>query len=262
MITDKSNVQSIEKAVSILNLFTEHGEQLTLQDIHLLTGYNKTTTLRFCSTLVKVGFLEKIYEGTSPYYRLGIRLFTLGSRVLNRIDIGERARRYLVHMTKTLDINAYVFIEREERAICIGVSRGAHYYRDMTAHIGDIIALNVGGGPLAILGFMHPDKQLRIVERLALTPAEREQLLARLGRIRTQGYAVSHNEFIMNTMAIGAPVLDHEGEVIAALSVGSMDSFLRDTAVRERATRITCQAAQALSREIGWSGAVEVDEVQ
>ncbi|WP_077211740.1 IclR family transcriptional regulator [Bacillus dakarensis] len=252
-MSDKSVIQSVQKAAIILKLFNKKEPMLTLQEIHQKTGFTKTTAMRFCTTLTSIGFLEKVYIGQAPYYRLGIELFTIGSTVINTIDLPERARKYLQEISNTLEDNSYLFIVRNNKAYCIDAVKGSYYIQDATTNIGDVLPLNIGGGPLAILAYIHMDDQNQIIDSFNLNDEERKELKERLENIRTAGYSFSSNETNLNTSAIGVPIFNHEGKVVGSLSVGGIEIRFNKDRV-PKIIEVIREAGYKFSRELGWQG--------
>ncbi|MFD4819880.1 IclR family transcriptional regulator [Peribacillus butanolivorans] len=250
-MSSKSIIQSVEKAAVILKLFSKKEPMLTLQDIHQKTGFTKTTAMRFCNTLTGIGFLEKVYIGQTPYYRLGIELFTLGSTVVNSIDLPERAKKYLQRVSSTLEDSSFLFLLRNEKAYCIYSVKGSHYILDATTNIGDVLPLNIGGGPLAILANLDIDYQNEIIRTFNLNNGDRNSLIKRLQEVRMNGYSLSRNETNPNTAAIGVPIFNHEGKVVAALSVGSIETRFNNDRVPIIVKELK-EASQSLSKELGW----------
>lgn len=249
---DKSIIHSVEKAASILKLFTKKEPLLTLHDIHLRTGFTKTTAMRFCNTLTNIGYLEKVNVGQVPHYRLGIELFAIGSKVINSIDIAERAKTYLQEISDKLEDNSYFFVQRKNRAYCIEAVKGSYFILDATTNIGDALPLNIGGGPLAILAYIEKSNQLEIISSLNLDEEEKEKLLKRLEATKIAGYSFSQNETHPNTAAVGVPIFNHENVVVGALSVGGIDVRFNKERLPE-IVKVVKEAAVKLSSEIGWN---------
>lgn len=251
-MSDGSFIQSVEKAAAILDIFTKNESLLSLNDIHLKTKFSKTSLLRFCNTLCNIGYLEKVYVGKVPYYRLGIKLFTLGSRVIHSIDLPERAKKYLISISEALNDNSYLFIERNNKALCVDKIKGKFYIQTNTTYIGDTYPLHIGGGPLAILAHMDLNKQSEIINMLNLSKDKKNSLCNRLELTKRNGYSLSKNEVFPKTAAVGVPIFNHEGLVIAALSVGGIETRFSDDRLPE-VVKVLKEAALKLSREIGWS---------
>lgn len=249
---DHSIIKSVEKAAQILDLFMESSNHmLTLQDIQSKTNFSKTSTYRFCNTLNRIGYLEKIYIGNNTYYRLGIKLLTLGGYVTKSIDITERAKKHLIKISNELGDNSYLFIERNNQAYCIDAIKGGYYIQTNTTYIGDSFPFNRGGGPLALLAYMETSKQQKMVEQFQLNTEEEKLLYDRLELIRNRGYSFSKNETFKKTTAIGVPVFDHNGIVTAAFSVGGISSRFNDERL-PKVVNILKKESINLSKALGW----------
>lgn len=248
---DKSIIQSVEKVDVILKLFTKKQHMLTLHDIHQQTGFTKTTAMRFCNTLTSIGYLEKIYIGQIPYYRLGIELFRIGNLVMNTINIPERAKRYLQEISNQLEDSSYLFIERNDKAYCIEAVKGSYFIQDATTNIGDVLPLDRGGAPLAILANMERSRQSVILDSLELSNSEKQYFYKRLEIIRNNGYSFSSNEVTLNTAAVGVPIFNHEGTVVAAISVGAIEARFSNERL-PKIVELLKNAGNKLSKELGW----------
>ncbi|WP_209123571.1 IclR family transcriptional regulator [Alkalihalobacillus sp. BA299] len=252
---DKSIVQSVEKAAAILRLFSKKDPKLTLSEISKRTSFNKTTALRLCNTLEKVGFIEKVYSSSTPYYRLGIELFKIGSAILHSLDITSRAKPHLKRITELTGDNSYLFIEKNNLAHCIDTVKGDYLVRDTTTELGDTYNLNQGGGPLAMLAFLDNKKKFEVFNALNLSNEEVRKLDDRLDQIRAKGYSISRGEIYRSAAAMGAPILDFQGNVIGALSVGGIIDRFSDERM-PHIVEVLTNATEELSREFGWEGKV------
>lgn len=71
----QSSMQTVDKALSLLNLFSERRAAIGLSELSRLSGFNKATVRRFLIALEKHGFVEQ--DATSRAYRLGPALLRL-----------------------------------------------------------------------------------------------------------------------------------------------------------------------------------------
>lgn len=243
-------IQSIVKVPEVLDVFTTKN-LCTLHDIHLKTGFSKTTASRICNTLVKIGYLEKVFVGQTPYYQLGIELYRLGRHAIESIDIQSSAKKYLQIISERLGDNSYLFIEKKQKALCIEKIKGSYYIQTATTHIGDTLPFYKGGGPLSMLAFYNNEKQQAIMKQEGLLAAEIETLLPRLKEINSCGFALSLNEFAQNTGALGVPVFGLSNEVVGALSVGGIVDRFQDDRIPV-IEEILKENALALSLELGY----------
>ncbi|WML39727.1 IclR family transcriptional regulator C-terminal domain-containing protein [Neobacillus sp. OS1-2] len=170
---------------------------------------------------------------------------------MNTINIPERAKRYLQEISSQLEDSSYLFIERNNKAYCIEAVKGSYFIQDATTNIGDVLQLNQGGAPLAILANMEMSRQSEIFDLLNLSPSEIQYFFKRLEIIRNNGYAFSSNEVTLGTAAIGVPIFNHEGIVVAALSVGAIEARFSNERL-PKIVEVLKDAGNKLSNEIGW----------
>ena len=89
-------VAAVERALTILDAFTDRDPRLSLADLAKRTKMYKSTLLRLARSLENFGYLVRDEDGT---YRLGSKLLQLGSlyqRHLNTADIVPDVLRSLV----------------------------------------------------------------------------------------------------------------------------------------------------------------------
>jgi DNA-binding IclR family transcriptional regulator len=184
-----------------------------------------------------------------------MRLFELGSLVLQRMDLWDEALPFLENLVRdsgetghlaVLDGGEAIYIERVEarRALRVPSAVGRGY----PAH-----ATNLGK---VLLAYTDP-AQLEewIAERglvgfTANTITDAAQLRAELTAIRERGYAVDNEEYDEGLRCIGAPVWDHNGRVVAAVGIGGPVTRITPARIEELA-ELVMAAARGLSRRLG-----------
>ena len=96
---------------------------------------------------------------------------------------------------------------------------------------------------------MDATKLRRAIARTPLAPVA--AFPKRLARVARQGYAVANGELEVGYVAIGAPVRRHDGEVIAAISLGGPSTRFTDSRIRALVKPVT-EAAARVSQRLGW----------
>jgi DNA-binding IclR family transcriptional regulator len=246
-------IQSIERAVSILNAFSAEAPELGVTELAERLSLHKSTVHRFLVNLEAAGLVER--NTRSGRYRLGLRIFELGGLVLQQMNLWDEALPFLEGLVRdsgetghlaVLDGGEAIYIEKVEarRALRIPSAMGRGY----PAH-----ATNLGKVLLAHL----PREELRAVVAEHGLPAytphtitDADRLDAELARIRTQGYAVDNEEYDEGLRCIGAPIQDHTGQVVAALGIGGPVTRVTPARVGELA-ELVIAAAKGLSRRLG-----------
>ena len=71
-----------------------------------------------------------------------------------------------------------------------------------------------------------------------------------LAQTRGRGYSVDQQEGILGVFCVGAPVRDHTGRSVAAISLSTIKDFFKP----ERTGPLVAAAAVEVSRAMGWKG--------
>jgi IclR family transcriptional regulator, acetate operon repressor len=86
----------------------------------------------------------------------------------------------------------------------------------------------------------------------SLTITSHERLRKDLAGVRERGYAVNYLELEAELVGVGAPVRDHRGAIVAALSISAPVSRMPRELVPAAGAHVV-KAASTLSRDLGWS---------
>ena len=97
-------------------------------------------------------------------------------------------------------------------------------------------------------------RYIRIGELSKFTPktiTDLSTLEAHLQTVRKQGFAVDNEERYLGVRCVGAPVFDHEGQVVASFSVSGPTSYV-DLNRLDELTEIVIDIATHLSVQMGY----------
>jgi DNA-binding IclR family transcriptional regulator len=109
-----------------------------------------------------------------------------------------------------------------------------------------------------LLAYSEENEVRRIIKTAGLprftqnTITDEDELLQNLARIRKQGYAYDLEEILPDLCCVGAPIYNHKGQVIAAVSM-SIPAFRfrrSQTEFREAVMR----TAKIISKRLGYYG--------
>jgi len=247
-------VQVIDRVLGVLEVLANNGATLTLVELSKRLGLPKSTVLRLLMVLESHRFVKR--EAQSGAYRLGLKLFELGSRAMAQLNLSERAKPHLERLVFTtgetaflcvLDDGEVLSLERVEssRAVRVPSSVGWRGPAHCTA---------VGKALLAVL----PEADLSVLVRkrklhayTANTITSLTRLRNELQTVRERGYAVDQEEMEEGLQCIAAPVRDHSGKSVASMGILSPAFRLPDRKIPQLATSIVNEAND-LSVELGY----------
>jgi DNA-binding IclR family transcriptional regulator len=234
-------LEGLDRIVAIMDLLGESDSCLSLAEICKRMELRKSTAHRALMALEHTGLIER---APGNRYRLGLKLYDMGSRAVEQVDLRERVNPYLrklalrvgetVHLG-VLHRTRIVYLDKVEpinRRVCVSSRTGTS---------NPVYSTSMGK---AILAYLPPEEAMKIVSEIQFNPftsktiSSREELLSALDRVRRRGYAIDDEEMEIGTRCVGAPVFDGEGRPIAALSVSGSASRLAAHCVPGIATHV------------------------
>jgi IclR family KDG regulon transcriptional repressor len=265
MSENEYSISSLEAALDVAECFiTSTGPVRGVSEISRQTGLHKTRVFRILSTLTKRGYIEQDPE--TQKYRLGSRFLVLGEAYRNSVDLRNIALPFMTQLAKESGDAAHLFVPSGDRALCLDVRLGDHVVQAAT-RVGDRLGYNVGAAPKILLAFMPEpaiSKMLNEMEFIQYSPrtiTARAELEGILAQIRTQGYCVAEEDYELNTFAIGAPICNHTGEVIAAMSIAIPQSrYNHDLQMTK--LRLVLDIVAQLNKKLGYRGEIPSTGVQ
>jgi IclR family transcriptional regulator, KDG regulon repressor len=255
--TDSSSpykVQVLDRSLAIIDALANARDDASLAELAEKVKLHKSTVHRLTSILERHGILER--DTRSGRYRLGLRLFELGNIAMGRFDIRDRAHPHLEKLLYEVDETVHLCALEAGEVLYLDKIEPVRSVR-MASRIGrrnPAHCTSVGKAILAFLPESEADDILRqhglkrLTPKTITTPAE---LKADLKLIRDRGYAIDNEENEESVRCIGAPVLDHNGRPIAAISISAPSFRLPLDKVPTVAASV-CRAALALSKESGY----------
>jgi IclR family acetate operon transcriptional repressor len=251
----QGGVQSLARALDLLEAFPEFGPELGLTRIAGLAQINKATAYRLLSTLEERGYVERSQE--TRKYRLGRRLFELGSYFQNQLEIRRVALAYLRAMVDQAHEAAFLCIREGDEALCIERVESEQQVNIFTLRVGGRQPLHCGAAPRALLTGLD-DEEIKAYARHTGLPAftphtitSLDRLMADIQLTRERGYAVSLNDVVVGIAAVGAPIYNHTGCVIASISLSGLSSRYESEHITELAN-IVLATANRLSAQLGF----------
>ncbi|MFE8015895.1 IclR family transcriptional regulator [Streptomyces antibioticus] len=208
----------LDKAASVLDCFRPDGGAFRLTEIAARTGLAKTTAFRLCSDLVRLGLLER--DGET--YRLGGKLFELGSLVPRRLDLREAALPFLQDLFEATHETVHLGVREGHDVVYIERIHG-HQTLALPSRIGGRLPLTCTGVGKALLAFSGSELADEVLAGPLprLTPysvTDPERLRTVVEQIQVSGLAYEEQEAALGVNCIASPVFDGS-TAVAALSV-------------------------------------------
>lgn len=248
-------VAGIERAIDVLMLFTAEGvRDLGVTEIANELGLSKAVVHRVLASFKSADMVELDEE--TRRYRLGVRALRIGMAYLDGVEILDVARERLERLVEQTQETATLSVRSGQRRVYVAQAT-PHRDIKMVVQIGSAHPLHAGASSKAILAFMPQEYQDAYLARGELekmtdrTIVSLAALREDLAGIRERGYSTSLGERQVGAGSVAAPVLDHTGVPVAALSVcGPVERFSAEAELcAERLLEVTSD----LSRRIGYA---------
>jgi len=192
-------VEAVERALTLLDVFTEDDDELTLAELAEKTGYYKSTILRLSRSLERFGYLTRQPAGD---FRLGPALWRLGSLYRRGFDLGEYVRPVLRRLRDETGETASFYIRDGDVRVCLYRQNSN---REIRHHLdeGARLSLEHGAAGKVLVAFSGKDG-----------PG--------LEQVRAMGHAVSMGERDNDVAALAVPVRKPDGMLRGALALSGL----------------------------------------
>lgn len=246
-------VQSIERAVQIMSLLAD--QPTTPAALARQLDVHRSTVLRLVLLLKEHRYLRKLPDGA---YAIGPEIVNLASRAAEQFRLVPLAHPILQQFSARYGQAVHLAELQGDQIIYIDKVNPVSRPIQLTSRIGGTVTLHTASVAKAILAF-QPDKTISNMlagyrfERLTnRTITSMPEFLECLRLVRERGWSEDRGEKEEYINAIGAPIHNASGDVIAAVSAIDLKVVrgLDDMEIQSLDALIQC--AEQISIELGW----------
>lgn len=246
---DGKIIQSVSKAMRLLDILAESSSALSLAEISQKTGWPKSTVHGLLATMRESAVVAQDEDGR---YRLGIRLFEYGCILSSSWTIVDRAKPFLQHIS--YETGDAVFLSILDRGEVITLDRANNRSGLwISAEMGCRLPIHCTSQGKLFLAYMPEEERTELLQRTVMSSytdrsitTERE-LREELSKIRQQGYATEFGEYKTGTRSVAAPIFDETGNVRYAIGVISVSRQLEQEQFN-RAISVVVDTAKKISQ--------------
>lgn len=218
----EQRVESVERALSIIEAFSAKDAELTLAQLSEETGLYKSTILRLCKSLERFGYIVRKPSGK---FRIGPSLWRLGSLYSRSFELSEIIRPELRILVDETSETATFYVREGNDRVCL--------YREVSPHPlrfdldeGSRLPMDRGAAAHVLRAYSEDAR-----------PEDHA--------IRQAGYVISNAERSPEVTAVAVPVFKRSGDMRGAIGV-SAPSFRFDHDACRRAIGSLTSAATRL----------------
>jgi DNA-binding IclR family transcriptional regulator len=245
-------VPSVEKAFKILEFMASEKQGYTISELSRRFGLPISTTNNLLLTLVHCGYLQRNGKRS---FRVTTKLLGEAAKVMENNPLRDLAHEELERMTNRTELASMLSIRDGDQVVCIDKVEGASQIR-VASSIGRRFHLHSTPTGKAILAYASEAEVDAILARTglpAVTPftiTSGEVFHGELKRVRAQGYAVDNEENTVGIRGVAAPIFDHAGQMVGAISTGGVGVQLDDRMLSVIAAVREC--ARIVSAKLGF----------
>jgi len=213
------NVQSLERAASILELFEENNKPKSVKEIVSILSLSKSTVFGLINTLANLGYLSQDPETLK--YSLGLKILSLGNSASGSNLLAKTANPHLTKLSFRFQETCLLAIEEAGFVVYIDKTESPGSIAIRT-RIGTKKELYCTGVGKCFLAYMQKSTAENILSlgtepKTPNTITEIHKIWEELAIIRSQGYAFDNEEFELGINCLAVPVFNRNKDIIASI---------------------------------------------
>ena len=215
--------RTLVRAIEILDLLSKNKEGHTLVEIVDVLDAPKSSVFDILKTLVHTKMVEEDFSTGKVRYKIGLHTFLIGSNYVNGVDIVKVAKQYLVPLADKMKATTFMAILDDYMDTYLYKYESPESIIT-TANIGSRRQLHSAALGKVMLAFSSKEFVDEAIKHIDFEPYTEytitsiDKYLELLEEVRKKGYAKSNREDALHQVAAAAPVFDHTGNVVAAIS--------------------------------------------
>ncbi|WP_032093801.1 MULTISPECIES: DNA-binding transcriptional regulator KdgR [Pasteurellaceae] len=219
--TQPEAVSSVLKVFGIIEALAEQKE-IGITDLAQRLMMSKSTTYRFLQTMKTLGFVSQ--EGETDKYSLTLKLFEVGAKSLEYVDLITLANKEMAHIAKQTNETLHLGMLEGNEIIYLH-KIDSNYSLRMHSRIGRRNPLySTAIGKVLLSDYSNAEVQEILKDVVFIKHTEKtleniEQLEQELDKVRRQHYAEDNEEQEPGLRCIAAPVYNRFGKIIAGISI-------------------------------------------
>lgn len=232
--TNTKFVNSVVKALRILECFSVKQPELSLSEISKMLSIPKSTTLNLIRTLVAKGYLIPCPNGVT--YRLGYKLMPLSYRLRASLPVVHYATPFLEELQVKTGENVYLTTHMYGQVLYLeGLYPSIRVGNYSIA--GKQLPMHCTGCGKAMLAYLPEEEIQEIIDTYGLcsftskTITDPDELSVELKKIRDNGYAMDNGEETAGCKCVALPIRDQDGYPVGSISISGTPTSLKDSLI-------------------------------
>lgn len=249
-----SNVQSLERALTLLNILSDHPDGIQISRLAEKTGLSKSTIHRLLSTLLNMKYVTQ--DPKTEKYGLGYQVMYLSRNMTANSGLISSARPILESLCEDINETIHLCVEDNAEVVYIDKIESSQTIR-MYSRIGSRNPMYCTGVGKILLSGMNEEEfkqatvSIDFVKRTAKTIDSLEELQKEIERVKKQQYALDNIENEEGIRCIAAPICDFSGKIVASFSVSGPVHRITMERIHDELIRKMRETSKKISQQLG-----------
>lgn len=215
--------RTLLRSIEILDLISKKKEGYTLAEIVEIMDIPKSSVFDILKTLLHTNMIEEDFSTGKTKYKIGLHSFLIGINYVNGVDIVNVAKKYLVPLADKMQATTFMAI-LDDYMVTYLYKYESKESIITTANIGSRRELHSAALGKIMLAFSSEEFVNEAIKHINFEPYTEYTITSiakyfeEIKEAKIKGYAKSNREDALHQIAVAAPVFDHNGQVIAAIS--------------------------------------------
>ena len=246
--------QVLDRVMQILDCFTNETPELSFSELAERLDLNRSTLYRLIEATRSHGLTE--IDPETGKYHLGLRLFELGTLAVGRLELQRSAIPVLEKLVDQTGETAHLCVLDGSDVVYVAKVESRHTLR-IPSSVGRRNPAYCTGVGKAILAFLPEEELAAFLKNTRLRPLTKKTIVStaelekQLKTTRMRGYSVDDQEIDEGIRCVGAPVRDHNGQVVAAVSIAGPSIRITKSKLPSLAARVQ-EAGARISEQLGY----------
>ncbi len=241
----------IGKALDIIAILRSSAQPLSLNELTLRLELAKSSVFRILHTLEVSGYIDRDAAGR---YTVAAELRAWAPGKL-RTALVDAAMPSLKELSREFGETVSLAMRFENRVEVIATLESPHLIR-MGNTVGRIVPPHASSLGKAVAAFQPEEVRDRLVRSYGIhrftehTVTDEVELKRQFELVRSRGYSTDEEESVLEGCCFGTPVLDAAGDAVAAISVSSPKTRIRDERLQKRLIAALRRSAGNVARDV------------
>ncbi len=250
-------ILSVERALDTLLLLYKNGEGMGVSEIGRELDFHKSTVHRILATLENKGFVYK-NKDTDKYW-LGLKIYTMGLLIGEKLSLTDIIRPFAKELFEEFDEVVNVSILDTDshdlyKSVIILKESKTDKVLSVNPNVGSSSDPHSSSVGKCLLAFgqdinIEKYKDIDLKKYTKYTIDNYEDLIKELEDVKQKGYAIDREEQEIGLYCIGAPILNKNGQAIAAISISGPTARMKNKDLDKKIDRLV-EIAKKIAYEL------------